>query len=149
MKFKKLSIFFLLLSSFLTNNVYSKVIELEQCFSPPKKFNPEIHEVYSFIIDYNKSIVAMVIIITDNHFNIKKKEQIRKFGSAPFLKKFTRKEFSIENFGDEKVKAIREDKFTKSGKAVTTFLEIDLSKNTVTASYDFSDKKVLKKCLRN
>ena len=57
--------------------MFSKIVELEKCSFNDKGFNPNTHEKHSLLIDYNKSMVQQIIILTDNHFKKTEKEIIK------------------------------------------------------------------------
>ena len=120
-----------ILSLFVSTNLYSKIIELKKCETDKLKFNSNEFIKRSYIIDTNKSILKSVRIKTDEYLKRLKKEAVEKGLDTTFLTKISTTDFDIEYADNRYIKASKD-----FGNLFGTF-EVDLKKKT--ASYKLSN----------
>ena len=135
-----------LLSLLLSFNAYSKTIELKKCSSDSWKYNPKEYEKKSYIVNYDKSLVQRVNILTDE-FLLDQKQKLIADGKkelANLVDKITVNDFEIDYADNKYVKA--KNNYSINDKKYTSVLEIDLKKKIVYYQPTLSHEKSIYNC---
>lgn len=129
----------------LSGGASAKVIELEKCNRGENKYDSNVYEKRSYIVDTSKATVQRVTVYTDKEYKKLEKEFMQEFGNTKGLSKISTFDYKIEYADKRFVKAEKKWKDI-DGTIIISTIEIDLKKEIVYSKMHQNSRRVSHQC---